>query len=92
MYSSLSRRPRERVLPLAQGATWHRLPELLMVRFFSLVGLAVLVVAAVAVNQTARAAANEPPLPNDGRNDRSPTMPPWTAERMLSFHAPFSLN
>jgi hypothetical protein len=63
-----------------------------MVRFFSLVGLAVLVVAAVAVTTHPRAVAEEPQPANEGRGDDSRSRVLTRTPEILSFHAPFSLN
>jgi hypothetical protein len=64
-----------------------------MFRLASLFGLAVLVVAALAVTTTPRASAEELQPTNDGPGDepqnRSPAKAPVA---VLSFHAPFSLN
>ena len=64
-----------------------------MVRLVSLAGLAILAVAAVAVATTPRAAAEEPQSANDFRGKEPQSrLPAGNAQRLLSFHAPFSLN
>jgi hypothetical protein len=65
-----------------------------MLRLVSLVGLAVLTLAAVAVAAAPRPTAEEPRPEDNSLNAASPNRLPRavTGLSALSFHAPFSLN
>jgi hypothetical protein len=65
-----------------------------MLRFVSLVGLAVLTLAAVAVATTPRLVAEEPRPEDNSVNAESQNRfaRTRTGSSVLSFHAPFSLN
>jgi hypothetical protein len=64
-----------------------------MFRVVSLLGLAVLVVAVVAVTNAPRVLSEEPQTTNDDRSDDvANRVPALAAVGVLPFHAPFSLN
>jgi hypothetical protein len=63
-----------------------------MLRFVSLVGLAVLTLAAVAVTANSRLAAKEHPRDDNRLDTDSENHLPRAVPSVLSFHAPFSLN
>ena len=64
-----------------------------MFRVVSLLGLAALVVTAVAVATASRVLSEEPqPANNDRGDDFSNRVPALAPVGVLPFHAPFSLN
>jgi hypothetical protein len=71
---------------------WHPFSEWSMVRLFSLFGIAVFALAAVAVASTPRIAAEEPSGDTGTPEKAKSRVPAPTSVAASSFHARFSLN
>ena len=63
-----------------------------MIRFASFFTLACLTLAAMALLSTSRSLAQEQPQEDNGNAKASNRLADLTAERVVSFHARFSLN